>query len=329
MSKQNNHPTHPAQTRYPESSVAAKMPDVRPDQPTDQPTLSLPTRLPVPLPALLPDEDVPAQSISLHALGRNWIIKRPASLEDLWEQMSASPAVLEPAWDELEGSDDKGGRKGRNVQSGRQNLARNLYQAFEQDDRIPYWTELWPAGIALAEWLSDKREQIKGKPCLDLGCGLGFSALAAAWLGAKVLAMDYEPQALYYAALNGRLMTKNAACPDKKLEPTLFPAGLPTWVVADWRQPCFKPGNLEIIWAGDIMYEHRFITPVANFLEHTLAPQGIVWIAEPGRNIYPEFAKTMQNRGWQAFIAGRKPARLPETSAPQVNVQIWQLQRKG
>ena len=312
MSKQNNHPTQPKQSRHPESPVALQEPDLRPEQP----------KLP------LADEYVPAQNISLHALGRNWVIKRPASLEDLWEQMSASPAVLEPAWDELEGSNDKGGRKGRNVQSGRQNLARNLSQAFEQDERIPYWTELWPAGIALAEWLGDKRAQIKGNPCLDLGCGLGFSALAAAWLGAQVLAMDYEPQALYYAALNGRLMAKNAACPAKKFEPTLFPAGLPTWLVADWRHPCFKPGSLEIIWAGDIMYEHRFITPVANFLEHTLAPRGVVWIAEPGRNIYPEFAKTMQNRGWQAFIAGRKPARLPETSAPQVNVQIWQLQRK-
>ena len=289
------------------------------------------------------NHDIPVQTISLQALGRNWTIYRPASLEDLWEQMTAPAAQNQPDLDEV--FNDK-----NNPQ---RNLARLLTQAFEEDDRIPYWTEIWPAGIALAEWLGEQRKQIENRFCLDLGCGLGFTALVGAWLGAKVLAMDYEHQALYYAALNTRMQAKNkiveqntklasefeleltpkfAPTPAPTLAPTLAPASspklTPTWLTADWRRPCFKPGSLELIWAGDIMYEHRFITPVANFLEHSLAKNGLVWIAEPGRNIYPEFAKTMQNRGWQVYIAGRRQARLPESRAPLVNVQIWQLQRK-
>ena len=376
------------------------------------------------------DENITAQSICLHALGRSWTIYRPASLEDLWEQMTAAlPAAshashascaAQSTWASADFAEDFNCRNkhGR----GQHNLARALNQAFEEDDRIPYWTEIWPAGIALAEWLGEQRKKIENRVCLDLGCGLGFTALAGAWLGAKVLAMDYEYQALYYAALNGCALEKNQLQrPDQSLEecspqslkenpaqspsqlpgqspsqlpgqglpPRLHPcpqqankysagensageshsdenysdeaslrgatignapignasagessmgkppAGncpttwrTPVWLAADWRRPCFKPGSIELIWAGDIMYEHRFIAPVANFLEHALAKNGVVWVAEPGRNIYPEFAKTMQNRGWQVHIAGRRQARLPQSQAPLVNVQIWQLQRK-
>ena len=382
------------------------------------------------------DENITAQSICLHALGRSWTIYRPASLEDLWEQMTAAlPAAAhashasrasrascaaQSTWASADFAEDFNCRNkhGR----GQHNLARALNQAFEEDDRIPYWTEIWPAGIALAEWLGEQRKKIENRVCLDLGCGLGFTALAGAWLGAKVLAMDYEYQALYHAALNGCALEKNQLQrPDQSLEecspqslkenpaqspsqlpgqtpsqlpgqglpPRLHPcpqqankysagensageshsgenysdeaslrgatignapignasagessmgkppAGncpttcrTPVWLAADWRRPCFKPGSIELIWAGDIMYEHRFIAPVANFLEHALAKNGVVWVAEPGRNIYPEFAKTMQNRGWQVHIAGRRQARLPQSQAPLVNVQIWQLQRK-
>ena len=390
------------------------------------------------------DENITAQSICLHALGRSWTIYRPASLEDLWEQMTAALPAASPAaraatgavhassassashashashasraaqstWASADFAEDFNCRNkhGR----GQHNLARALNQAFEEDDRIPYWTEIWPAGIALAEWLGEQRKKIENRVCLDLGCGLGFTALAGAWLGAKVLAMDYQYQALYYAALNGCALEKNQLQrPDQSLEecspqslkenpaqspsqlpgqglpPRLHPcpqqankysagensageshsgenysdeaslrgatignapignasagessmgkppAGncpttcrTPVWLAADWRRPCFKPGSIELIWAGDIMYEHRFIAPVANFLEHALAKNGVVWVAEPGRNIYPEFAKTMQNRGWQVHIAGRRQARLPQSQAPLVNVQIWQLKRK-
>lgn len=404
------------------------------------------------------DENITAQSICLHALGRSWTIYRPASLEDLWEQMTAALPAASPAARTATGavraarassashashasSASHASHASRAAQStwasadfaedfncrnkhgrGQHNLARALNQAFEEDDRIPYWTEIWPAGIALAEWLGEQRKKIENRVCLDLGCGLGFTALAGAWLGAKVLAMDYEYQALYYAALNGCALEKNQLQrPDQSLEecspqslkenpaqspsqlpgqspsqlpgqglpPRLHPcpqqankysagensageshsdenysdeaslrgatignapignasagessmgkppAGncpttwrTPVWLAADWRRPCFKPGSIELIWAGDIMYEHRFIAPVANFLEHALAKNGVVWVAEPGRNIYPEFAKTMQNRGWQVHIAGRRQARLPQSQAPLVNVQIWQLQRK-
>ena len=45
------------------------------------------------------------------------------------------------------------------------------------EDRLPYWNEIWPSSLALAGWLAEMQDDIKGKPCLDMGCGLGFTAL--------------------------------------------------------------------------------------------------------------------------------------------------------
>ena len=37
------------------------------------------------------------------------------------------------------------------------------------EDHIPYWTELWPASLAFAEWLCDHGDEIAGRSCLELG----------------------------------------------------------------------------------------------------------------------------------------------------------------
>ena len=66
---------------------------------------------------------------------------------------------------------------------------------FTEDERLPYWTELWPSSLVLADWLYQRRESLRGQPCLDLGCGIGLTALVAQWLGANVIGMDYEPEA--------------------------------------------------------------------------------------------------------------------------------------
>src|SRR5438552_194806 len=67
-------------------------------------------------------------------------------------------------------------------------------EEFEHDDRIPYWAELWPIARLLAERLAfaDGR----GRKLLELGCGVGLCALAAARAGFEVLASDYYPDAL-------------------------------------------------------------------------------------------------------------------------------------
>ena len=58
--------------------------------------------------------------------------------------------------------------------------------AFDEDEFLPYWAELWPSGLALAEAVAGL--DMCGLRVLELGAGLGLPSLAAALGGAAVLA---------------------------------------------------------------------------------------------------------------------------------------------
>jgi predicted nicotinamide N-methyase len=235
----------------------------------------------------MPHSNVSAQSLAskefaIDISGRVWRVERPADLESLWEAMAAD---LETP------------------------------SSFEQDERLPYWVEIWPASLLLCAWLGQRRRDIAGRPCLDLGCGLGLTALVASQLGATVVGMDYEWDALVYARRN------QAA----NLRPGERP---PSWTLMDWRRSGFKPRSFPFIWGGDVMYEKRFIEPVAAFLEEHLAEDGAVWLAAPERKVLSPFEEHISGLGWE----GRKVAsdRAPHvtTEGPPVKVNIWEFKRR-
>src|SRR3954447_1324049 len=72
--------------------------------------------------------------------------------------------------------------------------------AFEDDEFLPYWAELWPSGVALARAIAARA--LRGARVLELGCGLGLPSLAAALGGGRVLATDWSPAALDLLADN-------------------------------------------------------------------------------------------------------------------------------
>ena len=67
----------------------------------------------------------------------------------------------------------------------------------------PYWCFCWGSGLALARRILASPECVQGKSILDLGCGSGVVAIAAALAGARrVIACDLDPWALQAARLN-------------------------------------------------------------------------------------------------------------------------------
>ncbi|HEX5362517.1 MAG TPA: 50S ribosomal protein L11 methyltransferase [Fluviicoccus sp.] len=71
-----------------------------------------------------------------------------------------------------------------------------------------YWIFCWASGLAMARWLLDHPETVRGKRVLDFGAGSGVAGIAAALAGAaEVIACDIDPLALdacrANAALNG------------------------------------------------------------------------------------------------------------------------------
>ena len=91
--------------------------------------------------------------------------------------------------------------------------------AFEHEEFLPYWAELWKSGLALAEEVVAR--EVRGLRVVELGCGLGVPSLAASLAGAEVLATDWSPTAI-------ALLEENARRNDVRLETAIV-----AWAHAD------------------------------------------------------------------------------------------------
>ncbi|MBJ9977455.1 methyltransferase [Pseudomonas sp. S75] len=90
--------------------------------------------------------------------------------------------------------------------------AANMDRAFSPDEtrRIlhepPYWSFCWASGLAMARYLAEHPQWVRGKRVLDFGAGSGIAGIAAARLGAReVVACDLDPLALQACAANAAL----------------------------------------------------------------------------------------------------------------------------
>jgi predicted nicotinamide N-methyase len=135
--------------------------------------------------------------------------------------------------------------------------------AFEADEFLPYWAELWPSGVALAKAIAAR--SLRGARVVELGCGLGLPSLAAALGGGRVLATDWSGVAL-------DLLADNAERNGARLRTA----------VVDWRAPgeLLEQAPFDLVLAADVLYEDRNLEPLAELLP---VLGGEVLLADPGR----------------------------------------------
>src|SRR6516162_5563227 len=79
-----------------------------------------------------------------------------------------------------------------------------VHSAFDRDEYMPYWADLWPAARMLAKVILHE-PWAPGREALEVGCGLGLPGIVALAVGLKITFSDYDPCALRYAAANARL----------------------------------------------------------------------------------------------------------------------------
>lgn len=153
----------------------------------------------------------------------------------------------------------------------------------DDDERLPYWAEVWPASVLLGRHISRNAMILQGKKCLDLGCGLGLTAMIASSVGAQVVAFDYEWPAVRFARHNAEIND----------------VPQPLWTQMDWRHPALCPNAFEHIWAGDVLYEKRFFEPIIQLFRHALAPGGSIWVGEPVRTVSRPVWDELRNEGFR------------------------------
>jgi predicted nicotinamide N-methyase len=149
---------------------------------------------------------------------------------------------------------------------------------------LPYWAELWDSSQGVGQHLT----QILGAAAtarptrvMDLGCGMGFTGMVAAALGADVLLCDLETPALLFARLNALQYSTRVRARR-----------------TNWRKDRFDE-RFDLIIGADILYEKSQWEYQEPFWRHHLTREGTVLLAEPGRQTGDLFLHWIKPRGWQ------------------------------
>ena len=164
--------------------------------------------------------------------------------------------------------------------------------AFEHEEFLPYWAELWPSGVALARRVAVRA--LHGARTLELGCGLGLPSLAAALAGGRVVATDWSPQAI-------ELLRANAEANELAL-------GVER---ADWAQPgaLLERAPWDLVLGADLLYERRNAELLLPLLPRLLGPRSELWLADPGR---PPAAPFLEAAAGAFDISSAEDALLPQ-----------------
>jgi predicted nicotinamide N-methyase len=136
---------------------------------------------------------------------------------------------------------------------------------------VPFWCVPWAGGQALARWVLDHPEAVRGRRVIDFGAGSGLVAIACALAGAKsVRAIDVDPLAASASLLNAEAngVVLEATCTDV--------------VGSDARSL-----DADILFAGDVWYERAPAARFAPWLSSLAASDMRVITGDPCRAYVP------------------------------------------
>ncbi|HEV2814059.1 MAG TPA: methyltransferase domain-containing protein [Solirubrobacteraceae bacterium] len=158
-------------------------------------------------------------------------------------------------------------------------------EAFERDERMPYWAELWPSGVELARLVSAR--SLRGARVVELGCGgIALPSIAAALAGARVLATDWSEEALELAVRNAERNGASIAVE-----------------VCAWERPdaLLARAPFDLVLAADVLYERRNVPLLLDLLPRL---SDSIWLADPNRPPLPDFLAGLAARDVEVRSSG-------------------------
>jgi predicted nicotinamide N-methyase len=134
---------------------------------------------------------------------------------------------------------------------------------------LPFWAFAWAGGLALARYVLDHADVIRGRRVWDLAAGSGLIAIAAALAGAaRVVASDTDPLALTAIGLNAAAN------------------GVSVVAIAEDAYDGTS-GDADVVLAGDVFYDAEVARSALAFLGRAHDCGARVLVGDPGRAHLP------------------------------------------
>lgn len=146
-----------------------------------------------------------------------------------------------------------------------------LWRLAQADESFeaPYWAQYWGGGLALARHVLDHPHIVADRRVIDLGCGSGLVAIAAAKAGARsVTGIDTDPYAIIATQLNAA--ANNVSIVTRHAD-----------VLAG------DPPDADVILVADLFYDEELAERVTAFLDRCLAANIEILVGDPGRTPLP------------------------------------------
>jgi predicted nicotinamide N-methyase len=137
----------------------------------------------------------------------------------------------------------------------------------------PFWAFAWAGGLALARYLLDHPETVRGRHAIDIASGSGLVAIAAAKAGATaVTAYDIDPVAAVAIGMNAAAngVTVRPVCADILDQDNNLPA-----CAAD------------LVLVADAFYQRDLAAKVMPLAERSHARGAAVLVGDSGRAYLP------------------------------------------
>lgn len=132
----------------------------------------------------------------------------------------------------------------------------------------PFWAFAWAGGQALARYVLDHPEIVRGRRVLDVASGSGLVAIAAMKAdAASAVAVDIDAFAAHAAVLNAALNGVN--------------------ITMSGADPVGAPTDADVILVGDLFYDRDLAPRVLAWLIEQQAAGKTVLIGDPGRTYLP------------------------------------------
>jgi predicted nicotinamide N-methyase len=178
--------------------------------------------------------------------------------------------------------------------------------AFERDEYIPYWADLWPSARMLAKAILAESWPTR-LTALEVGCGLGLPGIAALARGLRVIFSDYDATAVRFASANAQL---NGF--DDFIERAF-----------DWRDP---PADLrvDVLLGSDLIYEARHVEPLIELMRQVLAPGGLALWTDQDRKPAADLRAALGRLGWP-YQTQMMRAGAPR--APRIKGTLYRVSR--